>query len=79
MIVTEFLRSEIKKIAFREVKDDELLLKSGVLDSITAVDLAVSLEEKYSIKIPFTDINEQNFGSVNDIATYLESKFSLSK
>ena len=70
----EFIKEQVKLLAFKNVSDDESLLNSKTLDSIVAVDLAVSLEEKYNIKIPFTDINEANFDTVNRIASYLSKK-----
>jgi acyl carrier protein len=79
MQVKEFIKREIKKLAFKDVGYSDSLLKSGILDSITAVDLAVSIEEKYDIKIPFTDIGNQNFETIDTIVVYLESKFSLEK
>lgn len=69
-----YIKEQVKNLAFRSVADDESLLRTKVLDSIVAVDLAVALEEHYHIQIPFTDINEANFDSVNLITSYLESK-----
>ena len=77
MQLQEFIKQEIKNLAFKEVGYSDSLLKSGILDSITAVDLAVSIEDKYNIKIPFTEINNQNFETINNIISYLELKFKL--
>jgi acyl carrier protein len=65
---------EIKNLAFRKVGPDESLIRSRLLDSITMVDLAVVLEEKTGIKIPFTEINEEWFETPRQIARYLLSK-----
>lgn len=70
----EFIKEQVKLLAFKNVTDDEALLSSKTLDSIIAVDLAVSLEEEFKIKIPFTEINEENFDTVNRIAAYLSKK-----
>ena len=72
--VKDFIKEQIKIVAFKNVGDDELLLKSKLLDSIVVVDLAVSIEEKYDIKIPFTEINPDNFETVNTIVKYLNKK-----
>lgn len=66
-----FVKAEIKKQAFKQVDDDTPLLSGGILDSITAVDLAVAIEEKTGKQIPFQEISEENFDSVNKIAAYL--------
>ena len=70
----EFIKEEIKKLCFKKVDIDDELFESGILDSITAVDLAVALEEKYNIKIPFVDINEQHFKTINAMVNYLQIK-----
>ena len=74
MTIKEFLRSEIQKVAFREVGDTESLAKSRLLDSITMIDLAVAIEDEYKIKIPFTEITEENFDNIELIAAYLHTK-----
>jgi acyl carrier protein len=71
-----FIKEQIKNLAFRSVSDEEPLLTSKILDSIIAVDLAVALEEEFKVTIPFTDINEANFDSVNRIEHYLQSKIT---
>jgi acyl carrier protein len=74
MQLKEFLREEVRKLAFREVSDSESIAKSRLLDSITLVDLAVIIEDEYKIKIPFTEITEENFDSIDLIAAYLAKK-----
>ncbi|MEO5645455.1 MAG: acyl carrier protein [Bacteroidia bacterium] len=74
MTVKEFLHSEIEKVAFREVGETESIAKSRLLDSITMIDLAVAIEDEYKIKIPFTEITEENFDTVELIAAYLERR-----
>lgn len=74
MTVKEFLHSEIQKVAFREVSDTESIAKSRLLDSITLIDLAVAIEDEYKIKIPFTEITEENFDNVELIVAYLNTK-----
>jgi acyl carrier protein len=74
MTVKEFLHSEIQKVAFREVSDTESIAKSRLLDSITLIDLAVAIEDEYKIKIPFTEITDENFDNVELIVAYLRTK-----
>jgi acyl carrier protein len=74
MQLKEFLREEVQKLAFREVSDSESIAKSRLLDSITLVDLAVAIEDEFKIKIPFNEITEDNFDSIDLIAAYLHKK-----
>jgi D-alanine--poly(phosphoribitol) ligase subunit 2 len=70
----DFIKQQIKILAFRSVEDQEPLISSKILDSIIAVDLAVALEEEYKVGIPFTEINETNFESVERIVNYLQTR-----
>ena len=68
-----FIRQEIFNIAFKKVRDDESLIKSKLLDSISLVDLLVSIEEKTGKNIPQHLINDENFDSIDKIINTLNS------
>jgi acyl carrier protein len=74
MRIDEFLKQEIKNLVFKNVDTTESLIKSGLLSSITVVDLAVLIEENYKIKIPFTDISKDNFDTIELMIQFLKSK-----
>lgn len=74
MTLQDFLHEEIQKLAFREVSSAESIAKSRLLDSITLIDLAVSIEDAYKIKIPFAEITEENFDSIDLIVSYLNRR-----
>lgn len=69
-----FLKETISEIAFSEVENDELLWESGILDSITIIELSVEIENEFNIKIPIQDVVIDNFGSVEKLVKYIESK-----
>ena len=74
------MRSKIKALIGEtvsldhEVEDDEDLLMSGVLDSISAVKRIARIEQDFAISIPATDVTFENFQSVNAMASYLEAQ-----
>jgi acyl carrier protein len=74
MGLEDFLKQEIKNIAFKTVNNTDSLIASGLLSSITVVDLVVSIEEKYDIKIPFNDITNDNFDNIQLIKVFLKSR-----
>ena len=74
MIMEVFLIEKIEEIAFAKVKLDESLWSSGVLDSITIVELAVEIEAEYKIDIPFEQIKEENFETVNLLINFINKK-----
>jgi len=62
-----FIQQEVMNLAFKKVDFDESLVKSKLLDSITVVDLLVSIEEKIGKTIPQHLINEENIDSIDKI------------
>jgi len=70
----EFIIDKIEEIAFSRVQPSDSLWQEKVLDSITIVELVVELEAEFGIKIPFNEIIEDNFETVERIVTYLNSK-----
>lgn len=67
-----FVQNEIMNLAFVKVGFDDSLIKSKILDSITVVDLLVSIEEKTGKNIPQHLINEDNFDTINRITETLK-------
>jgi len=56
------------------ISDEDDLLLSGLLDSMSVIRLVLHLETEFSIKIPPEDVIIEHFTSVEAITTYLESK-----
>jgi len=50
------------------------LMESGLLDSLTLVELMASLEEKFGIRISFDEIEIDNFRSVRKIAEFVSQR-----
>ena len=65
--IKTFIQSEVLLLAFKKVSFDESLMKSKLLDSITLVDLIVSIEEKTGKEIPQYLIVDDNFETINKI------------
>jgi len=59
-----------------ELGDDEDLLMSGVLDSISAMKLVASIEQEFDLKVPATDITFENFQTVQAMADYIATRLS---
>lgn len=78
------LRQEIKELIVSELKlvgrdpksivDDDPLFGEGLgLDSLDALQLAMSIEERFGVKIPEGDQARQIFRSVSTLAAHVES------
>jgi len=69
-----FLKDKIEQIAFSSVEKQDPLWSSGVLDSISIVELAVEIENEFNISIPFEEITEDRFQTIELIIKYIENK-----
>jgi methoxymalonate biosynthesis acyl carrier protein len=58
----------------REVPPDEPLIENGVLTSLQAVELVTFLEEGFDIIVEDEEFDEENFGSVEAIASLVANK-----
>lgn len=60
----------VESIAMRKVTPDELLLDSGLVDSISAVDLVLQVEAEMGVEIPAEKIHE-HLRTARSLASYV--------
>lgn len=53
------------------------LLASGVLDSLTLVQLLFDLERRFGVTIPLEELEIDDFRSINSIATLVQARSSV--
>src|SRR5687768_18500442 len=63
----------------RDVPNDEPLIDNGVMTSLQTVELVVFLEDTFGIVVEDEEFDEENFGSVDAIASLVESKAARSE
>lgn len=56
------------------VRLDDNLLDSGVLDSMAIMQLVAHLEKQYGITIPTEDIDPEHFATVNALADLVRAR-----
>ncbi len=57
-----------------ELKDSDEFLTLGVVDSLGFVELVEEVQTRYGITVEDVEITEENFGSIDAIASYVERK-----
>ena len=57
-----------------ELKDADAFLPLGVVDSLGFVELVEEVQTRYGVTVEDVEITEENFGSIDAIATYVERK-----
>jgi acyl carrier protein len=71
-ILADYIQNEILHGRKVSLKEDEDLLSSGILDSLSILRLVAFVEEKFGIRVPDEDVVYDNFQSINALADYLQ-------
>lgn len=75
MVPKQSIREVVESFTKRAIAEDESLFDSGLLDSFTLPDMVTSLEQKFGVHVPDSELIPQNFDSLNRIHELLQSKF----
>ena len=57
-----------------ELRDEDDFLAKGILDSLGFVELVEEVQARYGLSVDDVEITEENFGSIEAIGRYVESK-----
>jgi acyl carrier protein len=75
-VIKDFISQElVRDQALLPVADDTSLLESGILDSLSLLQLVVFLEGRFGITVGEADLLPENFASVNTICGYLRARY----
>ena len=80
MNITEELKTFIQSeliYGATEINNDDDLLLSGLVDSLGVVRLIAFIETTVDTPIPPEDVTIENFGTVQSIADYVQSRQSI--
>ena len=72
-------RQEISAAIFsiarkKNILPDDDLIESGILNSLTIMELAVALEKKLKVEFSFLEVSKENFRSIQSMETLLSKK-----
>ena len=77
-IINDYISRElVQDAALLPLSDDTSLLDSGILDSLSLLQLVVFLEERFGVTVGDSDLLPQNFASVRAICAYLRARESV--
>jgi acyl carrier protein len=65
-------REAILAIAKRPVRDDQCVVSTGIVDSLSVLNLIALLEKRLQIRIPVEKVQPEDFDSVDIILETLE-------
>jgi len=64
-------REVVTAIVRQKVRDHEALVSSGLIDSLSILNLILSLEKQLGIQIPTADVQPEDFDSIDLITETL--------
>lgn len=74
-VIYDFISKElIRDPALLPLTDRAPLLDSGILDSLSLLQLVVFLEERFGVTVGAADLLPENFNSINSIGAYLRTR-----
>jgi len=71
-----YIAEEIMKRPDREIKLDEPLLSSGLVDSFSLVDLSLFIQDSFGVLIDDTELNVDSFDTLEQLTALVISRKS---
>lgn len=69
-----YIANQILKQPARQIKNDEKLISSGLVDSFSLVDLSLFIEDTFGVHIDDTELNADTFDSLAELAQLIEQR-----
>jgi acyl carrier protein len=70
--IRQAAREVVAAVSRRAVRDDQCVISTGIVDSLSLLNLIALLEEKLQIRIPTEQVQPEDFDSVDTILETLE-------
>ena len=74
--LAEFIATEILSQPNRKIEETEKLISSGLIDSLSLVDIAIFIEEQFQVLIDDTELNADTFDSLEELENIILSRLS---
>jgi acyl carrier protein len=71
-----FIVSEILNQPARNISETEKLISSGLIDSLSLVDIALFVEEQFQVIIDDTELNAETFDTLAELESIVRSRLS---
>ncbi len=72
--IAKFIAEKILKQPNKVISADESLISSGLIDSFSLMDLALFIEDTFSVRVEDTELNAETFDTLNQLAALISSR-----
>ena len=69
-----YIASEILKQPKRNIRPDEALISSGLIDSFSMIDLSLFIEDNFGVRIEDTELNAETFDTLEQLTALIQSR-----
>ncbi len=69
-----FIAKSVLKQPGRQIRNNEPIISSGLVDSFSLVDLALYVEDTYGVHIDDTELNAQTFDNLEQLSDLITSR-----
>ena len=76
--ITGFISKEILKNPERQIKEDEPLISSGLIDSFGLVDLALYVEDNFGVRIEDVELTSSVFDTTQELVYLISQRLPSS-
>lgn len=73
-MLREYLKRDILRDPNYPLGDDDALISTGLVDSFSLVDIALWAENNLGVHIDNSELNADNFDTVNELADFIERR-----
>jgi acyl carrier protein len=70
----DFVKDELLRGRKPDLKADEDLLSTGIIDSLGILRLVSFIEERFGVQVPDQDVVYENFNNIKVLSEYLEKQ-----
>jgi acyl carrier protein len=74
--IETFIKQNILRQPNRNIRPDEALLSSGLIDSFSLMDLALFVEDQYNVRIDDTELNADSFDTLAELVSLIAERQS---
>ena len=72
--ISNFIATKILKQPNRQIRSDERLISSGLIDSFSLMDLALFVEDTFGVRIEDTELNAETFDTLDQLSSLIETR-----
>jgi acyl carrier protein len=76
--ITGFISKEILKDPGRQIKEDDPLISSGLIDSFGLVDLALYIEDSFGVRIEDVELTSTVFDTTQELVSLISQRLPSS-